>query len=122
MNFISGYVLECQHPIGPHVHVIMPEDDEITLALFHMFGVNLSLKEELDKLSKLTEKGQAASKVSIFPAQCPPAPGCEVWVVCNIIIKPDTMTELRAVFLKIDQEFGVPGIKVAEMFGKGIRE
>jgi hypothetical protein len=116
MNFIPCYALECQHPIGPHVHVICPEGDDLSVALLHMLGVSRAIKEEVITLKNLIQEGHAVSKTSIFPVQTMIQVGCEIFVICSMTMLPNESTDLKILLLKVDEEFGLPGIKVAEMF------
>lgn len=116
---ISCDVVECQHPIGPHVHVLTPSNEKIAVRLMVMFGIDEEIFEEIELLSRLEQK---VTKVATMQIPTNPESGQEIFVVYNLTVDQDKRPTIKAIFLKIDSEFNLmPPVQLAEMFRQGIK-
>jgi hypothetical protein len=108
---IELYPLKCNHPLGPHIHILMPHEPEILNALFQGFGIRDSIDQDLVQLEKLATPSTAAIKCTVYKLDI----DCESWAVVALRAYADSNHAIRALFVRIDPECQIPGPKVAEM-------
>ena len=119
---ISCVELDCQHPIGPHVHILVPDSDEAVTCMLEIFGVPGPTVAEIKALRALATKDHPAIKCDVFPARRNNSdPACEIFIITQmLIVEGREEIGLRLVIMKVDREFGMPGIRVAELFKKSM--
>jgi hypothetical protein len=106
---IELYPVECKHPLGPHIHIVMPDKPEILNVLLQGFGIRDSIDQELVQLEKLATPSVAAIKCTVYKLDY------EAWAVVALRAHACSKHAIRALFVRIDPECQIPGPKVAEM-------
>jgi hypothetical protein len=106
---IELYPLECNHPLGPHIHIVMPDKPEILNVLLQGFEIRNLIDQDLVQLEKLATPSVAAIKCTVYKLDY------ESWAVVALRAHADSKHAIRALFVRIEPECQIPGPEVAEM-------
>jgi hypothetical protein len=101
--------LECNHPLGPHIHIVMPDEPEILNAFLQGFGIRKLIDQELVQLEKLATPWVAALKCTSYKLEE------DYWAVVALRAHAGSKHALRALFVRIEPECPFPSLKVVEM-------
>jgi hypothetical protein len=112
---VELHQLNCQHPFGPGIHVIIPPDDrEIMTALVTSLEMAQEIHEDYTNLKKLVTHDQAVVACRVYQGKSPWPHGF-AYAVVALKINPDGTVDDKVVLLLVDPEWGAEGFRVAQM-------
>lgn len=123
MNDFHIHKVECQHPFGDGIHVLVPPNREIFWILMHSSGLADQLHADANTLRALVkDSSKAASKVAIYQTLIPSDSGDEQYVVVNILVTPDDQYKYRGLFIMIEEHKLTEGHMVLKMMPEVMRK
>jgi hypothetical protein len=110
----EAHVLDCQHPFGDGIHVVVLADADIIETIFTRMGINDQIKGEYLLLRKLSEEsGKAACKCGAYQGTAPPSM-VSCYAIVRMIVKPGDDFEFNVMLLLVENGYRKLGQMVAE--------
>jgi hypothetical protein len=105
---IEMYSLECQHPFGPHIHIVMPDNQPLLWALIDGFGIRETIEHDLLMLKKLATPTRVADKCTAYQLDE------DAWAIVALRARTNDKHAIRVLFVRIDPEGKFSSKEVAE--------
>ena len=114
--------LNCQHPFGDGIHMIVPQDPDLINVILAQMKVMDQVLQEHKALVSLAGSNKAAIKCGVYVGK-PPAGMSECYAVVHMVAKPgEKEFAPRVVFLFIEDGYEEFGKKVAEQLAVVLKE
>src|SRR6266850_5878984 len=114
MNELKLGAVECQHPFGDGIHVLIPESEEITFFLLKGLRIVDLLHQDYVNLKKLVTTTQAAFMVVVYKGEAPAGAPKDCYGIISVLINPDLEVEYSSIFLLVESGYETLAAKVAE--------
>jgi hypothetical protein len=101
---VSVHEIECQHPFGEGIHVLIPPQAEMIPCMVQSLGLLPKLKEDCDHLENLLTPGKAARKITVYKGERPQRADRNIFVILNLTVKEDS-NELEAIFVMVEDGY-----------------
>jgi hypothetical protein len=100
---IEMHQVECQHPFGDGIHVLILTEPEVIQALFYKMEIHRQIKQEYLGLKALADSsGKAASKCGVYIGKAPlEMGGC--YAVVRMVVKPEDEFESNVIALLVEK-------------------
>jgi hypothetical protein len=108
--------VECQHPFGEGIHVMVPPGDAIAPLLYSLDLLDI-VQEDTKALYKLLGSGQAVSQTKVYTARATD-PEKRIHVVLYLEIKPDNMLGMTALFMMTEPGHEKRAVEILKMIVK----
>lgn len=120
---IEVHSLNCEHPFGDGIHVMVPPDGSILLAMLYAIGVAEEVRADARSLKKLVTEGKAATSCKVYEGESPnPNGGTTVHAVVSVLVKQEEPSSFLAVFLMIEDGYEKLGAQVIQLLKTAMRE
>jgi hypothetical protein len=110
---VESHLLECQHPFGDGIHVLVLENPDIIHTIFVKMGINDQLFQEYEALKQLAGHDKAASKCGVYIGNPPPTMVSCIAVV-KMVVKPENEYESQVILLLVEEGYQPLAMQVAE--------
>jgi len=104
--------LECFHPLGPYIHIVMPNEKILLRILLEAFELKDIVDGDLVKLEKLASAKNPADKCTAYKLAFLEE---DAWAIVALRARINSTYSVRALFIRVDPESEVPGFQVAEL-------
>lgn len=107
---IELHQLECQHPFGPYIHIVMPDNPELIKKLLWSFGLKDLVEQDLSILEKLATPKMPADKCIVYQL----FDDVDAWAIIALRAKIDHTFAIRPLFVRVDPECPISGLEVVK--------
>lgn len=111
---IESFALNCQHPFGNGIHMVVPRNRAVLLLILEGVDLLVPFHTDYSNLKKKVTHNKAAAFCVKYQGTPPNQDMGDCYVIISLIINPDFEVEQKSVVLLIEPDSLIMGRAVAE--------